>query len=70
MSPSEYVLSVMRQFPDNEMTCNDLRDWQSETSFDKVALYNALSYLHMTGKVVKHREGRATWWAIARAAGK
>ena len=66
MSPSEYVMSVMTQFPDNEMTCNDLRDWQTETSFEKVALYNALSYLHATGKVVKHQEGRTTWWAIAR----
>lgn len=66
MSPAEYVLSVLRQYPDNEMSCADLVGWEGNTQkFEKIAIYNTLAHLHGTGKVVKNSEGRATWWALA-----
>lgn len=67
MTPSEYVFSILQGYPDNEMQMADLLQWQTTTSFDRVALYNALNYLHSQGKVVKHSEGKGTWWALAPA---
>lgn len=66
MTPGDYVLSVLRQFSDNEMSCADLVNWEGNVQkFEKVAIYNALAHLYGTGKIVKQTEGRSTWWAIA-----
>lgn len=66
LTPGQYVLSVLQQFPDNELTAADLLDWQGDDQrFDKIAIYNALSHLYAKGLVVKNQEGRATWWAVS-----
>lgn len=69
MTPSEYVLSTLTEYPDNEMTARDLQEWQPESAgdrFDMVAIYNALAYLYAKRLVVKRREGGSTWWALRR----
>ena len=67
MTPSEYVLSVMQAYPDNEMTTRDLFDWQTTTAIPLSGVANTLQYLHRMGKVVKSGEGKAIYWSLAPA---
>ena len=67
MTPSEYVLSVMQAYPDNEMTSRDLFEWQTTTGIPQSGVANTLQYLHRMGKVVKSGEGKAIYWSLAPA---
>lgn len=67
MTPSEYVLSVMQAYPENEMTSRDLFEWETTTAIPLSGVANTLQYLHRMGKVVKSGEGKAIYWSLAPA---
>lgn len=66
---SDFVLTTLQKYPDRELRVSDLVEL-AEGRFKAENVVNSLQAFLKDGQVVRVREGREAWWAIALGGGE